>query len=279
MAEESPKQDQFLLRLKDVPVLPASVEAVLRVVNDESATSSDIERVLERDQSLAGKTLKVANSPYYGIRRPAETVSEAVLFIGTRKIRQIASAMALDPLFKTDERGLVDGPALWAHALATAIWTREISGLLGREREHYLYTAALMHDLGIAVMWQQARDVYRVVLERAKRERLEHPVAEEQDLGTTHAAVGAMLCAKWRLHPGMAQLVGDHHNESCPETPEQQILRLADNLAGEIGAPEFGWCEPIPLPSGLLEKMGLRDEDVTAVMERADDVRAGIALF
>jgi len=43
-------------------------------------------------------------------------------------------------------------------------------GLPRHCRMHHC-TAALMHDLGIVVMWQQARDVYRAVLERAKRER------------------------------------------------------------------------------------------------------------
>lgn len=279
MREASSNTEQVMLQLKDIPLLPTTVGAVLQVVNEESASGSDIEHVIVRDQSLTAQTLKVANSPYYGLPRSVETVSEAVLFIGTQKIRQIASAMALGPLFKTDRSGLVDGAALWAHALATAMWTKEISSFLGQEREHYLYTAALMHDIGIVVMWQYAQDAYRNALRRAEAERLEHSVVEEQELGTTHAWIGAMLCDRWHLHPGIGQLVRGHHSESCPETAEEQLLRLADNLAGEIGAPEFGWCEPTPLPPALLARMGLGDDEVASVMDRADDVRGAIALF
>jgi len=279
MAEESTTTERFVLGLKDMPVLLVTVEAVLQVVNDESASGSDLEAVIERDQSLTGKILKVANSPAYGVRRSAQCVSEAILFIGTRRIRQIASAMALGPLFRTDEGGLVDGPALWAHALASAMWTREISSFLGSEQAHYLYSAALMHDIGIVIMWQQARESYSAVLQKAKADRVEHAFLEEESLGTTHARVGAMLCERWHMDSRMAELVDRHHDEICPEKPELRILRLADNLAGEVGAPEFGWSAPVQLPDGLLEEMGLGDEELGRLMEKADAVRAGIALF
>jgi putative nucleotidyltransferase with HDIG domain len=261
------------LTLDSLPTLPGAAAEILRVANNPSAGSMDLEVLIARDPALTAQALQVANSPVYGFRRRLSTVHETVVALGTRKIRAIASALALAPSFKDGAGGLLKGTRLWSHALASALWTQEIAPRVDSHDLNRLFTAALMHDIGIVVLSQVASERYGDLLSLAQEAGASVETVEQDLLETNHARIGAAVCAKWMLPAELTLLIAHHHSHETPIDPSAQVLALADWLASTTGCPNFEWESDARLPEGLVSAMGLRGGDIEDLRARAPEIR------
>jgi HD-like signal output (HDOD) protein len=238
----------------------------LRIANDTNASANELERAISRDISLAAGVLKVANSAFVGFRRPIESVREAVVLLGTRRVRAVASLQVLAPMFKTQEPTLISGRQLWAHGLGVALWTQHIGRRVGYPQLTHVYTAGLMHDMGIILMRGCVGEEYESIVESAK-ETGERLVDVETDrLGINHCRIGAMVCAKWMLSPRLTWLIAHHHDQGLPDDVESQILQLADWCAHAMGLGEFPWSPPKPLPQATVHALGMHPAEMDEIL-------------
>ena len=67
--------DPYLL--EQLPTLPGTAVAFLRLCDDPTAGVADVAKVAARDPALLARILQVANSPYYGTREPIADVVRA----------------------------------------------------------------------------------------------------------------------------------------------------------------------------------------------------------
>jgi HD-like signal output (HDOD) protein len=56
-------------RIRDLPPMPAVVMDLMASFNDDRISSDDIVVKLSRDPALTAKTLRMANSSFYGMTR------------------------------------------------------------------------------------------------------------------------------------------------------------------------------------------------------------------
>ncbi len=272
MTDRPIKPDELVLRINELPVIPSAIAEILRVVNDSAASSVDIEWAVSRDQSVAAKVLKVVNSAAYGFIRRVETVREAVVMLGLRKMRDIAASMAAAELFLSGPKGLVDSAQLWLHGLATSIWAREIISRKRLTDMDVVITAGLLHDIGILILHQFCTERYHEVLTQAQKKNRHHESVEKRLLKTTHARVGATLCAKWKLPISLTQLISHHHSKLCPSDPALALLMLADHLAHEFGQGPFPWGSLPTLHEDVLVLLEIDQADMNMLVESKQDV-------
>ena len=64
----SPAVESALTNMPQLATLPEISARILDVVNDDNATAQDLEKLVSRDLVLSAQVLKVANSPFYGLR-------------------------------------------------------------------------------------------------------------------------------------------------------------------------------------------------------------------
>ncbi|RMD74456.1 MAG: HDOD domain-containing protein [Lentisphaerae bacterium] len=274
MAAKKFDENTVFMRIRDLPVIPTAVAEIIKIANDPGSSATDVEWAINRDQAVAGKVLKLVNSAAYGFSRRVETIRQAVVMLGLRKLRDIAISMAGSELFaglKDDK--LVDGVGLWTHGLAAMLWSRFIINQKRWVELDAVVTAALMHDIGIVILYQYAKDIYAEVLSEAARTQKFHERLERKMLKTTHAKIGASLCAKWRLPIAITQLISQHHSVLTPAEPAVGILMLADHLAFEMGFPPFSWSVPPSIPSGLNQLLELNDHDINEIHEALPLIR------
>lgn len=260
--------------IHDLPTMPPLIADALRVIDSMSSSMAEIEAVIMRDQVLAANLLRVVNSAAYGMRRRIETVREAATIVGTRKIRAIAAAMVTSRLYAKPIDDLASPRQIWAHALAASAWSMEIIETMGLWDAQSSVMAALLHDVGIVLLCEYETERYRMVLQASRAEEVHHHLIEKRVFGKTHAFVGELLCAKWALPVGIAQLVGHHHDEDCPADHAQGVLMLADYLASEGGYKPFEWSVLRALPESLLDYLGIDDARYEKLCSRKEMVHA-----
>lgn len=275
--DDSASGNRLLLSIRELPTLPDSLADILRVANDPDATIGEMEAVVSRDQSLAARVLQVSNSVLYGSRKIG-TLSHAMRLLGMAEVQNIAASMAVSPQFRSVAGGLLDGMRLWRHALGCGLWTQIVAKRLSFFQLEHLYTAGLLHDIGLLVLAKvdSARQTRAL---KALRDGTATSLtqAEEHEFDTNHARVGAMVCAKWMLPPQLTQLIGSHHALESSMGPAAHVLALAEYLAQASELGEFEWMQaPIAPPEDLLEATHMSEADLATLLGHADTVRVAV---
>jgi len=233
-------RDQVLARIQQIPSLPASVTAAIKMVRDPEAKVSDLARLIEYEPSLALNVLRLANSAYFGRPRSVSSIKDAVIRLGMNNIMRLVLSCALMPLENQplSGYGLAQGE-LWEHSASVAIAAETLLKTLGRKVPEHTFTAGLVHDVGKLALATFVEDDSQRIRDYSFGMKMSFEEAEREILGIDHAEAGAILLENWNLPQTIIEVVRWHHEpESVPnEELALDAVHTADALimTGGIG--------------------------------------------
>ncbi|MBS0446457.1 MAG: HDOD domain-containing protein [Proteobacteria bacterium] len=246
-----------VMRTGDLPALPAVALELIRSLGDEAAGSAALASTIACDPALVAKTLRLANSPFYGVSRTVDTVADAVAILGTRTLRGMASAASLMLGLAARCGPAFDQTAFWRHALGTALSAEALARVLGRDEE-LAFTLGLLHDIGRLALAAVAPASHAAVLEQQRR--TDSPVleAERAVLGTDHAALGALAAEHWRFAPRIVRAIAEHHAPPDDVAAwEADLLHVADNVAHALDLTHSADDQVPPLSLASWQRLAL----------------------
>ncbi len=213
-----------------LPTLPLVASRLLEAIADpDSTTSEEIGSIIALDPALTARTLKLANSDFYGFPRKVGTVELAVVVLGSNTIRDLVLSAAvvqtLDPTSKSLE-------ALWSHSLACGVAARALADRCRYRLDGEAFAAGMLHDIGKVALRQSFPDRFEAVVGLVRDQGLTMSEAERGVLGSDHAEVGGWLAERWGLPADLVEAIACHHK------PQQACLNselVADSLAGRVG--------------------------------------------
>jgi len=90
--------------------------------------TGQIAEIIRRDPSLTSRLLQMVNSVFYGLRDKVSSVEDAVFYMGTKQIRQMALATPVleDMQRFTAKASNIDWTHFWQQSIGCAIMTREL---------------------------------------------------------------------------------------------------------------------------------------------------------
>lgn len=240
MTTTSTTIDDFLDHVDEVGLFPGAAMKILNLSRSRSATLDDLEDVVAMDSVLAGRVLKVANSPLLGRRTRIGTLRHAVQMLGFAGTRDISLALAVSGVTQRDSPL---GRYLWQHAEVTAWTARTIARHVRRSDPDALFVAGLLHDLGMQLLLAIEPRRTADLMEQFDPHSALILKAETLHHGFTHAQLGAACLRRWRLPEFAAQLV-EHHHEPVLEAAgaadprSHAMLQIADSVAPLLVAGE-----------------------------------------
>ena len=80
MSERDPAE--IIGKIGELPTLPEIYSRIAELTSDPDTGAKDLERVIENDQALASKLLKLVNSAFFGFPSEIRTISRAVMIVG-----------------------------------------------------------------------------------------------------------------------------------------------------------------------------------------------------
>lgn len=203
--------------VRSLPPLPAAVQRLLALARDAETDFAEISRVIESDQTLTARTLRAANSAFYGVPRRVETVRQATVLLGSDTIVNLALSVSVLGLQDDIARQWpLDPEAFWRHSLAVATTARQLAKVLNYEDADGAFVAGLLHDIGKLVMLNHFGEVYGQVLLAAQDGTKPLHELEQEILEIDHAAVGQALCLHWNLPAILTRAVAEHHDHEAP---------------------------------------------------------------
>lgn len=227
---------QLLVDLKAVfgdsrykaPVLPAAAHEVMALSKRSNVSFEDVRSVVEKDATIAGKVLQVAQSPIYATRVKAKTLRDAVQRLGLNNIRDIVWQVALDMRVFRAEGYEPIMTTLQRHSVACAHVARITCGYTSVAGE-YAFLCGLLHDVGLSGM---------LIALAEKHNRKPPPVhLLWEPLREAHAEASGFLVKRWKLDQDLQLIVSNHHERGLAKLPHPLIavLSVAERLAVEAG--------------------------------------------
>jgi putative nucleotidyltransferase with HDIG domain len=260
-----------LVRLDQLPSLPAVVTHLIEMIDDPLASAMDVAHTLREDPPLTARVLRMANSPVYGGRFRIMSVPQAVMRLGMLEIRNVVMSLGVIRSMLGAGRRL-DYRTFWQHSLTVALATETLAEMAPRHQDGEddgAFAAGLLHDIGRFILDQFYPDDYDAALAVMDTERIPLREAEWRALGTDHAEVGGLLGERWGLpEPIVAGIAGHHNPEAVLPSLRRNplLIRVAEQtcVAHGLGDPLEG--EPVVEPSDDWQALGLDQSRVKQVV-------------
>lgn len=273
-------KDKIYSKIDELPTLPAVLPKLLGLMESDRSASSDIAEAISSDPALASKTLKVANSAYYGFSQTIATLEKAVPLLGFNMVRSLALSIGvIHSLSSGKNSPHFSQEGLWIHSLAVAEAMQELATKFGKgDHNEHLFIVGLLHDIGKIVLNQFFGELFQQALEAAaSQENTGLYTAERRIIGLDHADVGAMLLERWRFPAKVRNPIAVHHQDDIPEgtnANDVAMLRIANVLTQMLGLGSEGNPTPSEICDKDLKALGMNKnelEDIKTYLHSIED--------
>ena len=87
---------------EDLPGLSPVVSKVMELIKTNDASAKSLAEVIQNDNTLTTKVLRVVNSAYYAIPSKVSTIAQAVVILGLDTIKNLVLSMSIMELLVSD---------------------------------------------------------------------------------------------------------------------------------------------------------------------------------
>lgn len=227
------KLNRILSSINRLRPLPTNVTRILRALDDPTVPANTIADLLLLDQSLTAYTLRVANSAFMGYGIECSSISEAVVRLGFKRVRElILSTAASGPLARRLNGYRLGDGALWSHSVVTASVAHWFGRRLSYPEPEEAYVAGLLHDIGKLVLDQYVQADYNHIVSAVSHQKIPLWYIEEQLFGIDHGTVGGLIASQWKFPSNLVDAIRFHHAPSFART--ERTLASLVNLANAL---------------------------------------------
>ena len=222
-----------MLAVNNLPAMPQVVRKARTLIQSSASSLKDVANLLETDQALAIRVLRMANSVYYSRMGRVSSVQEAAVVLGLKTVGELITVAFTSRLLGSSLKGYgLPARSLWKHSLAAAVGSRMIANLKFAALANEAFLAGLVHDAGKLIL-----DPY--ILER-KEEFSEYLTDDEQTFlsaekklfGFDHAEIAAKVCQKWNFPRSTSIAIEYHHDPSRSLGNKlTYVIHVADQIA------------------------------------------------
>ena len=232
-----PTAKGLLNKFTTAKTLPHITIQLTKLISDENSTMQDFEKMIKMDPTLVLRILRVANSPYYGLRQKANSISRAVVVIGINNLRNMVVTEGLKKIFKDKKsKNAFSRNRLWLHCAAVSICSQmimeRIFGLNGEDA----FLCGILHDIGMIVEDQTAPDLFYKVCNTYNENSKSITDYEKEIVGTDHCEIGHLLAKNWQLPIEVQEGIQRHHKTLDHVSPSSLtgVIQLAEYIVSQL---------------------------------------------
>ena len=154
------KKVEQLLRKATIPTLPIVAQKLVEVCQDDKSDFARFAEVIESDQGLASRILRIANSSYYGLRQKATTLERAIAALGIKYVKSISLGFHLATAIGKLATSGFDMQDFWRQSVLRGVLARELAGVYCPKYREEAFLIGLLQDCGIVLLLQVLGDEY-----------------------------------------------------------------------------------------------------------------------
>ena len=216
-----------------IPTPPAMYFDIRDALQRESTTFATVVELVQRDAALAARTLKVANSGFYGVPRTVSDLETAIALVGTDMVLALALA---SHLLRCLPLPGVQLDRLWVHGVAVSSLARFIARQEGGSSEEVKASAiaGLLHDVGGLLLLAGFPADYQRILRRTAGDEGRLLALEQDTFGVCHPELGALLLSLWNLPEPVVRAIELHHRTESVSREHDGLVAFAVAMAEAV---------------------------------------------
>ena len=218
-------------RIRDLPTLPFVALEVNKLLEDPDVCLSKVSEVIEKDQTIAIKILKLVNSAFYGCRSSVNTLSKAIMLLGFNTVRNaVLSVSVIEAFSGADDLEGFKMDGFWRHSVGVAVISKKLAELTDAQAPDNCFVAGLLHDIGKVILSGYFKELFEKIWTTSRVENLSFYAAEKKESRVDHAMIGGHLAKKWALPKDLVDTIRCHHvvRESVDNYRLLVIVHVAD---------------------------------------------------
>ncbi len=213
-----------------IPPCPTSLTSILRESKHPSTNLTRLSNLISRDAGITGPLLKLANSPFVGLKNKVDSVLQAVNVLGMQNTLNLVHNIAL--------RQSIGGNAahfekFWERSSMSATVAEKVATKLPGVHKDTAYITALFHDCGIPVLMLKHPEYQNALIEQGKQGKSICEI-ENEVFSTSHTVVGNMLTRSWMLPAHVCKAILYHHDHTIFSSIKEAIDAEICNLIGIV---------------------------------------------
>lgn len=226
-----------LSNFSELPSIPEIIIRIKQISEDPRSSTADLANCILSDHQLTSRILRMANSAFYGdYAGKSSTITQAIVLMGFRAVRNIAVSMAVFKVINSvaREKG-IDRVAFWAWSLSCGVVSKYLARLMGRTKLlETSFIAGFLHDIGQPILAAAYPDKYAEIahLDPTTPDLCN---TERVLLGIDHQVAGEFVARHWNLPPNLVRAVSKHHRNGIARNEKSSdvlvdMIYIADQL-------------------------------------------------
>ncbi len=231
-------REKIMEVLEQLPPIPGVAVRIMQIVSDPEFSTDELVATVSTDPVLTGKVLRLCNSSLYGLPREVQTPGEAVAYLGTRTLVNLAISTCVATYYDGKDEGyFLEKGELWKHSVACGMAAQKLASRARSEIRNIAFTAGVLHNIGKVAMAEfipEKAEEIRKALEEGPRD---FTLIEREVFGIDHAQAGGMVAEKWEIPENLARAINNHHSPKDIEKDGEltALIHVADCLVMDLG--------------------------------------------
>ena len=255
----------------EIPPLPATAQAIIKLRVDPDADISKLSRIVENDPSLAAQVVSWASSSYYAAPGSIKSVQDAIVrVLGYDLVMNLSLGLALGKTLDLPSDNAEGFAPFWTKAVYVAAASGALLSLIPREfRPGFglVYLTGLLHNFGYLVLSHAFRPHFSAVCRMREANRhLPHQFVEQHLLGISGDQIAAYLMKSWQMPSEVClgiryQAEPDYLGTGSDHA---QMVYLANNLLQQYGLLPG---DNQPIDPSVYQHLHIKPDEVDDIME------------
>lgn len=243
----------------EVSTLPMIYYKIDEVISRPNTSMADIGKIVSQDPGLTVRLLRLVNSAFFSFPSKIETISQALVVIGTQQLRELVLATSIVNLFQGIPKDLVNMESFWRHSIACGLAARMMASYRNEANVERFLIAGMVHDIGRLILYKKVGDLSRSALIQSRTSGTPLFQVEKEVIGFDHCQIGRMLLQSWNLPQSLEEAVTYHHRPGLAShyPLEAAAVHLADLLVNALQWGTSGSHQVPPLEASAWDLLGL----------------------
>ncbi|CAB1077988.1 hypothetical protein D1AOALGA4SA_5759 [Olavius algarvensis Delta 1 endosymbiont] len=268
-------KNTIIQKMKELPPTLQTVVKANKILAGEDTDFEALQRVLETDQSLVARILKIANSPYYGMSGKISSLQHAIRMLGLKTLSQLITLAGTGDFLNRHLKGYgISAREARDHSLVVGFGSRSLAALINPAVEDDAFIAGLLHDAGKIML-----DPFIAERQSSSKDDVQDLGVdfEKRELGCDHAEIAADVFAQWRFPAFVVDAIRYHHTPDRIGDNELAYTIHAVDILSKVGRNDMPIYEiSSVLNDDVSDFLGVGQEDIAAVFNEMKELEKNI---
>jgi putative nucleotidyltransferase with HDIG domain len=249
--------------------IPHVVNKIMAISQDPDSSMAQLADVISFDAMATANLLKAANSAYYGCSKKFDSIHQASVFLGMEEVVDLVLMTSSAENLKRPQKGYgLTAGDLWRYSVASALLARKLATAKAMADVHFIFTAALLKDIGKVVLEQYVGDGLQKIQALVSEGNCSFREAEKAVIGIDHAELGGMVARVWQFSPMMVEIIANHHQPGLAALAKEEtaIVHAGDVLCMMMGVNSGLDGLAYRFDRQTIESIGMTDREIQTII-------------